>query len=334
VLLLVDSGQVALGLALLLAGGDLLVRGAASLARRLGVSPLAIGLTVVAFGTSAPELAVNVTAAWKDNSEISFGNIFGSNMANIGLIVAVTALIRPLEIKGLVTRRELPMMMLATAVAAALGLDALLGDGPSVFGRGDAIVLLLIFTVFVYYTTNDVIEQRADARRNANNGDPWVAGVGARASAGLTRSLAYTAGGLVGLVLGAQFTVDGAVGLARSFGVSEVVIGLTLVAVGTSLPELATSVAAGIKGYSDIAIGNLVGSNIFNLLLVLGVTAGIRPVPVPVGGFGDLLVTGVLSLLLWLASMSQRRTIIRGEALVLLALYLGYMGFRAAPSAM
>jgi cation:H+ antiporter len=334
VLVLVDFGQVALGLALLLAGGDLLVRGAASLARRLGVSPLAIGLTVVAFGTSAPELAVNVTAAWKDSGEISFGNIFGSNMANIGLIVAITALIRPLEIKGVVTRRELPMMMLATAMAAALGLDALLGEGRSVFGRGDGIVLLLTFTVFIYYTISDVMKQRADSRRNADDDTVWVARVSARASASLTRSLVYSAGGLAGLILGAHLTVDGAVGIARGFGISEVIIGLTLVAVGTSLPELAASVVAGIKGHSDIAIGNLVGSNIFNLLLVLGVTAGIRPVPVPAGGLGDLLVTGVLSLFLWLASMSQRRTIIRTEAFFLLALYLGYMAFRTATASL
>ncbi len=321
--MLADTLITITGLALLVVGGEVMVRGAGSLAQRVGVSPLAIGLTVVAFGTSAPELAVNVTAAWRGNPAMSFGNIFGSNMANIGLIVALTAMVQPLHIRNVIIRREVPMMILATAVAAVLGLDALISDGPSVYGRGDGVVLLLLFTVFIYYTINDVLEQRARSGGDDDELDPGVT------SYGVPLSLVLTFVGIIGLVIGARITVYGAVELARGFGVSEAVIGLTVVAVGTSLPELTASIMATIRGQMDLAIGNAVGSNVFNLLLVLGTSATIRPVPIPEGGGADVAVTVLLSVMLWVASITSYRTIIRAEAFVLLAIYLSYLGQRA-----
>jgi cation:H+ antiporter len=305
------------GLVLLLAGGDALVRGAAALARQLGISPLVVGLTVVAFGTSSPELAVNVTAALRGSGGLSFGNVIGSNLANIGLVVGLAALLRPLHIQKSVVRRELPMMMLATAVAFVFALDSLFaGGGPSRYERGDGIVLLLLMTVFIYYTAVDVFRQR-----ESGQGEVGLAPGGWS----IPISLAMGAAGLVGLLAGARFTVQGAEGIARVLGVSEAVIGLTLVAIGTSLPELAASMVAAWRGQTGIAIGNVIGSNLFNLLLVLGATATIRPIPVPVGGNADLTVLALLSVLFFGLCATRERFIIRAEGAFLLTMYVLYL---------
>jgi cation:H+ antiporter len=309
----------AFGLFLLVGGGDFMVRGSAALASRLGVSPLVIGLTVVAFGTSAPELSVNVVAALRGNSSMSFGNIFGSNMANIGLIVAVTAFFGPMKIRSIVVSREVPMMLLVTLVAATLGLDGVWGNEPSQFSRGDGIVLLLLFSVFGYYTLRDLIQQRSGAAVDLPGVPDEVHEMGHPAA------VALTAAGLVALAVGGSVTVHGAEGVARAMGVSETIIGLTLVALGTSLPELVTSIIATMRGQPDIAIGNVVGSNIFNLVIVLGTTSVLRPVPVPEGGALDIVVVIGLSALLWLTSASGGQKIIRTEAVLLLTVYLTYM---------
>ena len=310
-----------LGLFLLVVGSDALVRGAAALARRLGISPLVVGLTVVAFGTSAPELAVNVTAALRGSGALSFGNVIGSNMANIGLIVGIAALLRPLDIQTTVVRRELPMLLLATAVAFVFAIDAdLAEDATSRYARGDGIVLLLLMSVFIYYTVVDVFRQRQNGRGAVGLAPgTWSVSV----------SLAMVAIGLLGLLAGAHFTVEGAVGIARAAGISEAVIGLTLVAIGTSLPELAASLVAAWRGHTGIAIGNVIGSNLFNLLLVLGTTATIRPIPVPAGGFGDLTVLSGVSVLLWVICGTRERKIIRAEGALLLTVYVAYLSGRA-----
>jgi len=325
-----DLLWLAAGIVLLAIGGELVVRGATSLARRLGVSPLMIGLTVVAFGTSAPELAVNVIAAVQDQGAIAFGSIFGSNMANIGLIVGCTAILRPIVIKDVVIRRELPMMLLATAGALAMGFDNALSAGGSVppfpdyYTRSDGVLLLMFFLVFVYYTIGDFSRARSNGGRSRSAADasadgkspPWG-------------SLALTGLGLALLIGGAELTVEAAVHLAHAIGVSDEIIALTVVAIGTSLPELVASLAAAMRGHTELAIGNVVGSNIFNLLLVLGVTSVVRPVPVPSGGHTDLLVLAGLSLALFAVSLSYRREIVRTEACVLLAVYVGYLGWRS-----
>ena len=240
------------GLILLLAGGDALVRGAAALAHRLGISPLVVGLTVVSFGTSAPELAVNLTAALRGSGELSFGNVIGSNLANIGLIVGLTALLRPLGVQAVVVWRELPMMVLATAFALVFALDSVLsGDASSRYDRGDGIVLLLLLSVFIYYTAREVFRQRESRRGKV------VLAVG---SWSVPRSLLVATVGLVVLLLGAQLTVKGGMGIARVAGIPEAVIGLTLIAIGTSLPELAASLVAAWRGQAEIAIGNVIGS--------------------------------------------------------------------------
>jgi cation:H+ antiporter len=308
------------GLILLLGGGDALVRGAAALAYRLGISPLVVGLTVVSFGTSAPELAVNLTAALRGSGELSFGNVIGSNLANIGLIVGLTALLRPLGVQAVVVWRELPMMVLATAFALVFALDTVLsGDASSRYDRADGIVLLLLLSVFLYYTAREVFRQRESRRGRVGL---------AVGSWSVPRSLLVATTGLVVLVIGAQLTVKGGVGIARSAGISEAVIGLTLIAVGTSLPELAASLVAAWRGQAEIAIGNVIGSNIFNLLLVLGATAAVQPVPIPAGGVFDLAALCVLSLLLWGVCVNQGRQIIRVEGALLLTIYLTYLSQR------
>jgi cation:H+ antiporter len=312
------------GLILLLGGGDLLVRGASGLARAIGVSPLIIGLTVVAFGTSAPEMAVNLVAVLEGSGELSFGNIIGSNMANIGLIVAGTALVRPLPIQHSIVTRELPMMLLATATTCVMGMDLLLTGRDASYDAGDGLVLLLLFSVFLYYTGATGRSQRASNGLLA--GAREVARTHAAGSA--TQNGLLLIFGLVALVMGAELTVDGGVGLARSFGISEAVIGLAVVAVGTSLPELAAALVAIGRRQPDLAVGNVVGSNIFNLLMVLGLCATLHPVPVPAGGLTDLGVTGALSLLLLFVATSHSRQIIRMEGAALLMLYLGYLTTR------
>ncbi len=322
-----DWVMVILGLCVLLAGGEFMVRGATSLARSLGISPLTIGLTVVAFGTSAPELAVNLTAAWHGNSELSFGNIFGSNMANIGLVIAVAAVLRPLAIRGIVLRREIPMMLLAMGVAIILAFDRFLGSPPGLYTRGDGLILLSFFGVFLYYTLGELIRTR--------NSDALVREADQELSTGPTpstgRDIALTVLGLVGLVIGAQITVDAAVALARAFGVSEALIGLTLVAIGTSLPELVAAVIATLRGHTDMAVGNVVGSNIFNTLLVLGASAVVRPIPVPPRGYDDLAITALLSVSMLALARSQTR-LIRWEAIVLMGVYFSYIIYRSVVS--
>ena len=323
-----DLFLLVVGLALLGIGGETVVRGATGLARSLGVSPLVIGLTVVAFGTSAPELAVNVFAAWQGLGEISFGNIIGSNMANIGLIVGLTALIRPIVITGVVIGREIPMMLLATAAAIVMGFDNALSAGGSVppfpdhYTRADGVLLLMFFLVFLYYTVGDFVRQRS-------NGDGVPNDIEPNTSSGVPRSLLITGVGLATLVWGADITVDAAVEVARAMGVPDVVIGLTIVAIGTSLPELVASISATVRGHAELAIGNVVGSNIFNLLLVMGITSVVRPVPVPAGGHLDLLVIAIFSLILFGVSMTNNRQIIRTEAMLMLSGYVGYLVWRS-----
>ena len=310
------------GLGLLIVGGELLVRGATALARRLRIAPVIIGLTVVAFGTSTPELVVNLAAAFRGQSEIGFGNVIGSNIANIGLLLGMTALYRPLAVHRSIVSREIPMLVLASVAAAVLGLNAFLDGASDSFARSDGLILLLLFAVFLYYTVNDAIGQRQSDE---------IIDAGPQESTADMRGLMIAAcifGGLAVMVVGGELTVRGGSDLARSIGVPEVVIGLTLIAVGTSLPELATSVVAARRGSTDMAVGNIVGSNIFNLLFIWGITTTIAPSDVPVGGVVDLLVmTGFALILLPMARSG--RTISRIEGGVLLVLYGCYIAWLA-----
>ncbi len=312
------------GLGLLLGGGDLLVRGASALAKNLGVSSLVIGLTVVAFGTSAPELSINMLAALQGNGAISFGNIIGSNIANIALILGVAAVIKPLDIQGSIISREIPMMLLASLAALVMGLDTMLRSQEASFDRADALLLLLLFGVFLYYTLSEVLRTRRH--------DPFVEQAAEMRPQSHWQSLAVNSGLVVGglgaLVLGGKLTVDAAVHIAEAMQVPKVVIGLTIIAVGTSLPELVTSIMATWRGQTDLAVGNVVGSNIFNLLFITGLSSAVTPIAIPAGGVADLIIMTLLSLLLLPLAMTNQKKIVRSEGIFLLVAYVGYIVWR------
>ncbi|WP_411837727.1 calcium/sodium antiporter [Paracoccus sp. ME4] len=268
------------GLALLVAGGDLLVKGAVGLSLKLGMTPLVVGLTVVAFGTSAPELLVSVSAALQGSSGIAMGNVVGSNTANVLVILGVTALISVIVTKGHDLRESWMMMIGASVLLIALAMTGQIG-------RIGGVILLLAMAAVLW-------RQLSTGR---SDGDEIG---GQTAGAGWARILIWLGLGLVLLPVGANLLVGGATEIARAFGISETVIGLTLVAVGTSLPEMAASVASALKGRADMALGNVVGSNIFNILGILGITTLIAPLPVPPEMLRlDLWVMLAAALLLW-----------------------------------
>jgi cation:H+ antiporter len=311
-----------LGLGVLLLGGLMLVRGASSLAHSLGIPPLVIGLTVLAFGTSAPELAVNVAAALKGNGAITFGNVIGSNIANIGLIIGLTATITPLRVHRSIVTREIPVMLVVTAATIALAGDGWYRGATAAVDRHDGVLLLLGFAVFLFIITRSALRDRRDPLvREALEEEETH-----RPMAWWAASL-LTILGLGGVLLGSDWTVDGAARVAGALGMSEAVIGLTVVALGTSLPELTTSLIAAAKGHPDLALGNVVGSNIFNLLFILGVSSGLRRVPVPEGGWSDLLAVALFSAIVLPFSLSQRR-VTRVEGMALLVAYVAYMTWR------
>lgn len=275
--MLIDTALVGLGLVLLFFGGDLLVRGAVALAARLCVPPLLIGLTIVGFGTSMPELLVSLNAAFAGLPDIAVGNVVGSNTANILLILGLALLVAPLPTRLPGLSRDLVVML------ASAGLLALVAMGGRVAGWHGLLFLALLAAYLVY----GAIRGRAQGAEDADSGS----------SMALWQMLGFIAAGLAALVFGADFLVDGATSLARGMGISDAVIGLTVVAVGTSLPELATSVVAAFKRQPEIAVGNVVGSNIFNILGILGLTAAITPVPVaPQMAAFDIPVMVVVSL--------------------------------------
>jgi cation:H+ antiporter len=282
------------GLLLLYKGADWLVGGSSSLARRLGIKPIVIGLTVVAFGTSAPELFVNLTASFAGKADIAVSNIIGSNIANILLILGVVAAIRPLRLRTDTVARQIPLALLASALVWVLVNDRLIvGRAIDRLDRIDGIILLAFFAAFLYYVVTIA------AREPDKDGiEKKAVGI----------SLGLLALGLLGLSLGGKLTVDGAAGIARLFGLSERFIGLTVIAIGTSLPELLTSVVAVIRRHDDIAVGNIVGSNIFNIFWILGLSAVMRPLPVSRSSLFDILVViGATVLLLIFSLMNGKR---------------------------
>jgi cation:H+ antiporter len=303
-----------LGLIVLYFGAQALVKGGASLALRLGLTPLVIGLTVMAFGTSSPEMVVSVQAGLTGNGAISIGNVIGSNICNIALILGLCALVTPLTASAQVIRREVPVMIGVSVVALLMLMDGHLA-------RWEGAVLL---TGLIVYTVVTVRQARAETAAAVATKE-YTAEIGSKPD-NLGKSIALVAGGLGGLILGSHFFVQGAVTLAESWGMSQVAIGLTIVAIGTSLPELATSLVAALKKESDVAIGNVVGSNTFNVLGILGVAALVNPIDAPGLEWGDLIVMLVIAVALLPLAKSGGR-ISRGEGAVLLATYAGYTGW-------
>jgi len=317
------------GLVLLVGGANVMIRGATALARAFNVPPLVIGLTIVAFGTSAPELVVNVTAAHAGQGQLAFGNIIGSCAINLGWVLAITALVRPILVERSIISREIPMMLLATAAFAVLAADHVFDHAPeNLLTRGNGIMLLLLFGVFLYYTISSIVS----APKKVQEADPFVEeiteDINRRKPLSKARSLALTVGGLIGLVCGGRTTVYAAVKIAMAMGIPEVIIGLTIISFGTTLPELITGILATRRGEGDLAIGNVVGSNIFNLLFIGGTVSVIHPISVPDGGMADLVLLCVLSALVLPISIRGHRTVTRGEGAFLLCLYFSYLVWR------
>ena len=277
------------GFILLIKGADWLVEGASSIARRFGLSDLMIGLTVVSFGTSAPELIVNIIASFQGSADIAIGNIVGSNISNTLLILGITALITPLAVQKSTVLKEIPFMLLASVTLLIMANDMIVdGYSQSELSRSDGLAFLGFFVIFLYYTfgiRNHGVLEDSHSKPKMSLAKAWT----------------FFGVGLIGLGVGGNLAVEGAKAIAAMLGLSEALIGLTVVALGTSLPELAASIVAAKKGKADIAIGNIVGSNIFNIFWILGLSAAIKPLPFqPALNLDLLVVVGCTALLFFL----------------------------------
>lgn len=308
-----------IGFVMLYYGAEWLVKGSSSLARSLGVTPIVIGLTVVAFGTSAPELTVSVISSIKGKSMIAVGNVVGSNICNIALVLGLSVLFQPITCHYSVVKRDIPIMIGISLYLLVLSLNSKLGrfEGATLFGG------IILYTIYNYYIG---IKESNEEDVTAESDVEEIEYVSSR-----SKQIGLILVGIVGVVAGAEFVVDSAVKIMSVLGVSEKFIGLTIVAFGTSLPELATSVVAAMKKEMDISIGNLVGSNVFNILSVLGAASFIRPISIP-GGFiesGLVIDYGVMmftSFLPWLM-MRKTFTIMRKDGFILLSCYVGYITY-------
>jgi len=302
------------GLALLMWGADRFVHGAAATARNLGVAPLLIGLTIVAFATSAPEILVSVVAALQKEPGLAFGNAIGSNIVNIGLVLGVTAMIRPIKLESATLRREMPALLAVSLLTVSLFLDTFLSriDG-IVMLSGLVIVMIWLARLGVRSAVNDPIKMDYEAEIPSDVSMPMA--------------VIWLIVGFATLLVGAELLVDGAIGIAKEMRISEVVIGITIVAFGTSLPELAVSLASALKGEYGLAIGNIVGSNIFNLLAVIGVAATIHPsalAPSVLSLHIFVMVAFTLVLFAMTYDYDGKASLSRVEGLALLAAYIAY----------
>lgn len=303
------------GLLLILVGANALTDGASSVAKRFNISSLVIGLTIVAFGTSAPELTVSIVSALKGSADMAIGNVVGSNIFNTLMIVGCTAAIVPIGMNKGTLSKEIPLCVLASVVLFICGNDVLInGATENTISSSDGMLLLCFFLIFLSYTFA--------IARSGNGGEEETK----IKMMPIWKSVLFIAGGLLGLIYGGQFFVDGASGIARSLGVSESIIGLTLVAGGTSLPELATSVVAALKKNPEMAIGNVIGSNLFNIFFVLGCSATISPLNMKGITNIDLgVMIGACVLLYLFGLFIRKRTITRVEGIVMVLCYVAYM---------
>ena len=318
---LTDIAFLAAGFVLLLVGGEYLVRGAVSIARSYGISPMVIGLTLVGFGTSAPELVASVNAALKGAPGIALGNVVGSNIANVFLVLGIAALIFPLATNREAYRRDGPVLILATAILVMMVLSGEIGRIAGVIG----IVLLIAYTGFTWWSDRRSLD--AGAVMHGQEAEEIDEIPQSRMSVALLMGF----GGLAAVLYGADLLVDGAIGIARGFGLSEAVIGLTIVAIGTSLPELATAVIAAWRRHADVAFGNIVGSCIFNILGILGVTALVMPLAVPPEiALFDVWVAAFAAIVFVIFAMTGWR-IGRREGAVLSLLYVAYIAIQFSP---
>ncbi|MCK5741129.1 MAG: calcium/sodium antiporter [Chlorobi bacterium] len=305
-ILLVFAGAV-----LLYIGAEGLVRGSASVALRMRIAPLIVGLTIIAFGTSSPELVVSIKAALKGNAEIALGNVIGSNICNIALIIGVAAIIRPIKVDKNFIKADMLLMVGVTILLILLMFD----------GNLDMIDGVIMFAGIIVYNVATIVSARKSSIDSVKiDEDDHIP----EKSKSVAKDIAFIVGGLAVLILGANIFVDGAIVIAKFLGASDLIIGLTVIAFGTSLPELATSIVAAIKGHAEISIGNAVGSNIYNILLILGVASMVTPINSASVNIVDVAVMLAIALILFPLSWTQQ-AISRKEGVFLLLIYLSYM---------
>lgn len=311
------------GFIFLIKGADYFVEGASTIAEKLKVPSILIGLTIVAFGTSAPELAVSIKSGLSASGDIAAGNVLGSNIFNILLVIGAVAIIKPIKIeKGLILK-EFPLLLLSAFVPLVLFADvALEGATSNVLSRGNGIILITIFCIYMYY----VIETGLKSR---NIGDDVAVEIDSQVdvekeSKGIGKEIILGIVGLLGVIVGGDLVVESSKTIAMSLGMSEALVGLTIVAVGTSLPELVTSIVAATKGDSDMAVGNVIGSNIFNSLLILGTTSLISPVNIESKMIVDAAFVLMVSLIVYVFAVSRRK-VTKVEGILLAVTYVGYM---------
>lgn len=303
-----------IGFALLIKGADLFVNGSSNIAKLLRVPTILIGLTIVAFGTSSPEATVSIIAALKGNADVALGNVVGSNILNSTLIVGVTAFLYPLRVESETIRKEIPFTLLASVALLILMSDiALQGSSSNLLTRSDGFILLLFFSIFMYYLIEIGLKSR---KEKADEPVPEDIRWG--------KSILITILGLAAIIFGGDLVVDNGIEIAYSLGMSEALVGLTIIAIGTSLPELVTSISAALKKESEIALGNIVGSNIFNILFILGGSATISPLATNNKIFIDVILMIVLTIILLVFSRTSFR-IGKWEGFVLVAAYIIYL---------
>lgn len=307
------------GFVLLVKGADFFVDGSSGIAKFLKIPSIVIGLTIVAFGTSAPEAAVSIIAGINGSNDIAVGNVIGSNMFNLLAVLGISAVIKPVNIDSQIIKKEFPFMLISTAVLALAAFDTALGSGgANIISRNEAFTMLILMGIFIYSVVTAALRSRKESGSARTEDD--------KPKRSLLKCVLFTVGGLAGIIIGGQFVVDSATRIATGFGMSETLVGLTIVAVGTSLPELVTSIVAAKKGESDIAIGNVVGSNVFNILFVLAASAAITPMNINAQGLCDLLILLAISILAYVFCVTNKK-INRIEGAVLVLMYAAYMTF-------
>lgn len=308
--------KLVVGFMLLVKGADLFVDGASSIAKKLRIPAFVIGLTIVAFGTSAPELAVSLTAALKGSNDIAIGNVVGSNIFNTLVVLGASAAITPIAVEKGMIKKDYPLSIIAAVLLLILSLDMILFKAPAMtLGRIDGFILLVAFAFFMYTTVKAGMDNRTEENAEDNT---VVMSWG--------KALIFVVLGLAGIVFGGDLSVEGAKEIARAFGLSEALIGLTIVAFGTSLPELVTSVIAARKGESDIAVGNVIGSNIFNIFLILGVSAAISPMNVSSTYLYDMIILIAVMALTYIP-IAKTKKVNRGMGITMVVTYFIYTAY-------
>ncbi len=312
------------GFVLLIKGADFFVDGSSGIAKFLKIPSIVIGLTIVAFGTSAPEAAVSIIAGINGSNDIAMGNVIGSNMFNLLGVLGISAIISPVAVDSQIIKKEFPFMLISSVVLALMALDTVLGSGEvNIISRSEAFTLLILMGIFVYSVVTSALRSRKENGSAAADEESAEQGKPKRS---LLKCVLFTVGGLAGIIIGGQFVVDSATRIATGFGMSETLVGLTIVAVGTSLPELVTSIVAAKKGESDIAVGNVIGSNVFNVLFVLAASAAITPMNINQQGLCDLLILLAISALAYVFCITKKK-INRAEGIILVLMYAAYMAF-------